>query len=177
MRSWCVVLVAAVAALAAPRVRAADFCSTCELQLGVGATYHYWDYTNSVVVPVAFNFDADRWELAAFRFTKQQEYFSNTFNAHIVWATPYWGTSLTRRLEVVKLERFKLFLGLGASYKTQENRQTASLWNFSEQVGMRFIPEEGYAIELVGRHWSNAGLKLPNHGQDFVTLMFSVHVF
>ena len=78
---------------------------------------------------------------------------------------------------MVRLEHFKVFLGLGASYKTQENRQTASLWNFSEQVGMRYIPKEGCAIELVGRHWSNAGLKLPNHGQDFVTVMFSVYVF
>jgi len=41
MRSGCVLLAAVLAALAGPVVRAADFCSTCEVQLGLGATYHY----------------------------------------------------------------------------------------------------------------------------------------
>jgi hypothetical protein len=37
------------------------------------------------------------------------------------------------------------------------------------------MPKKGMTIELVGRHWSNGGLKLPNHGQDFATLTFSVY--
>jgi Lipid A 3-O-deacylase (PagL) len=175
MRSWCVVLAAALAALAAPHARAADFCSSCEVQLGVGATYHFWEYTKSLVVPVAFNFDHDRWELAAFRFTHNQHYFSDTFTGEVVLATPYWGFSLTRRLELLKHEHWRVVIGLGAAYKTQENRGLSSLWNFSEQAGLRFTPKPGYSIELIGRHWSNGGLKLPNHGQDFVTVMFSVY--
>jgi hypothetical protein len=169
------VLAAALTALAAPPVRAADFCSTCELQLGIGATYHFWAYTHSLVVPAAFNFDDDRWELAVFRFPSDQQYFSTTFNARIIWAEPYWGASLTRRLELIRREHWRVFVGLGGSYKSRENRQIASLWNFSEQLGVRITPAPGYSIELVGRHWSNGGLKLPNHGQDFATLMFTVY--
>src|SRR5579859_4893259 len=120
MRSWCVVLAAALAALAAPRARAADFCSSCELQLGLGATYHYWGYNGSLVIPVALNFDRDRWELAAFRFTSNQRYFAEAFNYNVLWATPYWGASLTRRLELVKLQHWRLYIGLGAAYKSQE---------------------------------------------------------
>jgi hypothetical protein len=175
MRSWCVVLAAAWAALAGSPVRAADFCSTCELQLGVGAAYHYWGYSGSFVVPVALNFDHDRWELGVFRFTHPQNYYDDTFKVHILWADAYWGASLTRRVELLKFQHWRLFAGLGAAYKSEENRQIASLWNFSEQVGIRYLPAKGYSIELVGRHWSNAGLKLPNHGQDFVTVMFSVY--
>ena len=39
---------------------------------------------------------------------------------------------------------------------------------------MRIVPTPGTTIELVMRHWSNAGLKLPNHGQDFATLTFTL---
>ena len=39
MRSGFVLLAAAVLAMAAPNVRAGDFCSTCEVQLGLGGTY------------------------------------------------------------------------------------------------------------------------------------------
>jgi hypothetical protein len=174
--SWCVVLLVGVAALAATsEVCAADFCGSCEIQVGVGATYHYWGSNHSAVVPLALNFDHDRWELAAFRFTHRQQYWSDTFNYDVLWADPYWGFSLTRRVELFKHEHWRLFLGLGAAYKTQENRQIASLWNFSEQAGLRLTPSAGYAIELTWRHWSNAGLKKPNHGQDFATVMLSVY--
>jgi Lipid A 3-O-deacylase (PagL) len=176
MRSWCVLLALAWAALAAPQARADDFCATCELQLGIGATYHFWGYTHSLVVPVAFNFDHDRWELAAFRFASGQHYHDSTFyNVDVPFANPYWGASFTRRLELFKRPHWRLFAGLGASYKSREDRLSSSLWNFSEQLGLRITPSPGYTIELVGRHWSNGGLKLPNHGQDFATVMFSVY--
>jgi len=32
------------------------------------------------------------------------------------------------------------------------------------------FPEKVAVGELTVRHWSNAGIRLPNHGQDFVTL-------
>jgi hypothetical protein len=178
MRSWFVVLAVAFATLAAPRVRAADFCSSCEIQLGVGATYHYWGYTHSLVVPLAFNFGRDRWgswELAAFRFPSRQNYYSTTFRWWVYYADPYWGGSLTRRLELFRYPHWRVILGLGAAYKSEENTLSASHWNFSEQLGVRLTPRPGLAIELIGRHWSNGGLKLPNHGQDFVTLMFTVY--
>jgi hypothetical protein len=68
-----------------------------------------------------------------------------------------------------------VIVGLGASYKTQENTLSASRWNIAEQLGLRITPKPSFAIELIGRHWSNGGLKLPNHGQDFATLMVTVY--
>ena len=175
MRSWCVLVAAALAALAGPGVHAADFCSTCEVQLGLGATYHFWGTTHSLVAPLTVDFDRNRWEFGAFRFTSNQEFFDDTFNGHTRIATPYWGFSFSRRVELFRHPTWRVIIGLGASYKTQPNTASASLWNVSEQVGLRFTPKPSYAIELIGRHWSNGGLKLPNHGQDFATLMFTVY--
>ena len=175
MRSWWVLLAAAGAALAAPNVRAGDFCATCEVQLGFGATYHYWGTTHGLVVPMILNFDHDRWELGAFRFVKGQEFFDSTFGVDVRFATPYWGFSLSRRLELFRHPHWRVIVGLGASYKTEEDRLSSSYWNFAEQLGLRLTPQRGWSIELIGRHWSNGGLKLPNHGQDFATLTFSVY--
>lgn len=175
MRSWCVLLAAGCAALAAPAVRAAEFCASCEVQLGLGATYHFWGYTHSVVIPVVLNFGEDRWEFGAFRFPSSQRFFDSTFDVNVRFATPYWGLSLTRRLELFKHPRWRVIVGLGGSYKTEEDTLSSSYWNFTEQLGLRLTPTPACTIELVGRHWSNAGLKLPNHGQDFVTLMFKLY--
>jgi len=138
-------------------------------------TYHFWGFTHSPVVPVALNFDRDRWELAAFRFTRDQNFYDDTFKWYVRFATPYWGASLTRRLELFRHPHWRIIVGLGAAYKAKEDTLSASHWNFSEQLGLRITPTPGCAIELVGRHWSNAGLKLPNHGQDFATVMFTVY--
>jgi hypothetical protein len=38
-------------------------------------------------------------------------------------------------------------------------------------LGLRFpLPGNRVVGELTFRHWSNGGIRLPNHGQDFVTL-------
>jgi len=150
------------------------FCSTCELQLGIGGTFHYWAMTHGIVVPVTFNFDDNRYELGAFRMATAQSFYSERFQGTEHNANPYWGFSASRRWELFKRYHWRLVLGLGASYKTEEDALSASHWNFAEQVGVRFVPRRGFAVELTGRHWSNGGLKLPNHGQDFVTLTVSV---
>ena len=57
----------------APRLaQAQDFCQSCELQVGLGGTYHYWGSTGSLVLPVSLTWSDNRYELAAFRFTDQQ---------------------------------------------------------------------------------------------------------
>jgi hypothetical protein len=104
MRSWFALLAVLCMASAASAVRAEDVCSSCELQLGFGATYHYWGYTHGLVVPIGFTFDHDRWELAAFRFTKSQTFYDTTFAEDVRFATPYWGFSFSRRLELLKLQ-------------------------------------------------------------------------
>jgi hypothetical protein len=169
------VVLAALAALATPRARAADFCSTCELQLGIGGAFHFFGYNHSPVIPLAFNFDQDRWELAVFRFSNRQEYYSTTFFYNIEWSRPHWAAAFSRRLELLPHEHWRLFLGLGAGYRSAEDRNIASLWNFAEQGGFRLTPRKNLAIELAYRHFSNAGLKKPNHGQDFATLTFSIY--
>jgi hypothetical protein len=93
----------------------------------------------------------------------------------IHFADPYWGFSFARRLELFPQKHWTFFAALGASYKTEQDRLSSSWFNFNEEVGLRIMPKKGMTIELVGRHWSNAGLKLPNHGQDFATLTFSVY--
>jgi Lipid A 3-O-deacylase (PagL) len=178
MRATFVRIAAALAVLAIPVARAADdstFCSTCELQFGLGGTYHYWGTTHSLVIPMIVNVDEHRWELAAFRFTGPQRFYDTTFLYHITFAEPYWGFSLSRRILLFEHKHWSLVAGLGASYKTREDRLSSSLWNFAYQAGVRLTPAEGVAIELVGRHWSNSGLKLPNHGQDFAALTFSIY--
>ncbi len=178
MRSWFVVLVAAYAALAAPRLRAANFCSTCEVEVGAGFTYHYWEWTHSAVIPVVLDFAPDRWgrwQLGAFRFAHAQEYYNTTFGAHVRFTDPYWGFSFTRHLELFTHPHWRLVLGLGGAYRSEEDRQISSHWNFSEEFGVRLTPSRRWTIELLGRHWSNGGLKLPNHGQDFATIMFTLY--
>jgi Lipid A 3-O-deacylase (PagL) len=48
--------------------------------------------------------------------------------------------------------------------------------NFASQRGVRFpLPDNRAVGELTFRHWSNGGIRLPNHGQDFVTLTVSLN--
>jgi hypothetical protein len=109
MRSGCVVLAAACLALAAPTVRAGDFCSTCEVQLGLGGTYHWVGWSHGIVAPIIFTFDHDRWEFGAFRFTKGQDFYDSTFGVDIHVADPYWGFSFARRLELFPQRHWTFF--------------------------------------------------------------------
>ncbi len=150
------------------------FCSSCELQLGGGATFHYWSWSHSPVVPIVFTLDGDRYEIGAFRMVRSQNFYDDTFLYHVTFAQPYWGFSAMRRIELLRHPHWRVLLGLGFSYKTAADTLSASHWNFAEMVGLRFTPARGFNIDVLGRHWSNAGLKLPNHGQDFVTVTFTV---
>jgi hypothetical protein len=53
-------------------VHAQSFCDSCEVQVGLGATYHYWATTGSLVLPVSVSWSENRYEFGAFRFTAQQ---------------------------------------------------------------------------------------------------------
>src|SRR5690242_9161747 len=77
--------------------RAQDFCQSCEVQVGLGGTYHYWGTTGSLVLPVSLTWSDNRWELAAFRFTNEQLIpFPGTHRERRI-ADPYWGASLSHR--------------------------------------------------------------------------------
>ena len=149
-------------------------CGDCKLQLGAGATYHYWGATAGLVLPVTVLLDGDRYELGAFRMATGQHFYDRHFNEVLQTATPYWGFSASRRWNLLRRPYWRLVLGLGGSYKTQENDLSSTRWNFAEQLGLRLTPNGRLTLELTFRHWSNAGLKLPNRGQDFATLSFVV---
>jgi len=45
--------------------------------------------------------------------------------------------------------------------------------NFTEQLGCRFTRSDvGPGFEIALRHMSNAGLKKPNKGEDYVTVLY-----
>jgi hypothetical protein len=66
-----------------------------------------------------------------------------------------------------------LFFGFGGAYKTETDDLNGSNWNFAEQLGWRFPPwANGGRVEFTLRHVSNAGLKKPTRGEDFLTLAY-----
>jgi hypothetical protein len=168
------VLLALLAARALSAAAAGGFCGSCELETGIGGTYHFWNTTHGIVLPLTLNFSDGRYELGVFRMATAQSYFSDHFHGVEHNAQPYWGFSAARRFAVLRFRHWRLLLGVGGSYKTEEDILSASHWNFDEQVTVRITPNKFMAIELSARHWSNGGLKLPNHGQDFATLTFTV---
>src|SRR4029077_52472 len=63
------------------------------------------------------------------------------------------------------------FFGFGIAAKTESDQLSVTRWDFASQLGVRFpLPGNRVVGELTFRHWSNGGVRLPNHGQDFVTL-------
>lgn len=148
-------------------------CGGCRVAVGIGETYHFWARTGGIVVPVAFNWGRGRYELGVFRMATRQEleYRGEVPDRRV--ARPYWGFSATRRWELLGPPAARLFIGLGVAYKTETDELTSTHWNFAEQLGFRFrLGRGGHGLELCLRHWSNAGLRLPNHGQDFFTLTY-----
>ena len=156
----------------APRnVLAAPLCASCELQIGVGGTYHYWGSTGGVVLPVTLSWSENRYEFGVFRMARQQTLSDSNIRTQRLMANPYWGVSLSRRWQVFARGPVSGFIGFGTAYRTETDELTATHWNFAEQLGARYrLPGGRMVAELTVRHWSNAGIKLPNHGQDFATL-------
>jgi hypothetical protein len=161
----------------APRLALAQaFCQSCEVQVGVGGTYHYWATTGSLVLPVSVTWSDNRYEFAAFRFTDQQLLpFPGTHRERLM-ANPYWGTSLSRRLRLFDLGPVQGYAGFGLAEKSESDVLSVTRWDFAEQLGLRFhLPGKRVIGEVTMRHWSNAGIRLPNHGQDFATVTFRLN--
>src|SRR3984957_9172663 len=98
----------------APRLaQAQGFCQSCEVQVGLGATYHYWGTTGSLVLPVSLTWSDNRYELAGFRFADQQlAPFPGTHRERLM-ADPYWGLSLSRRFQVFDHGPVQGYVGFG----------------------------------------------------------------
>lgn len=155
-----------------PRLGSAQsLCETCEVQLGIGHTYHFWGSTGGVVLPVTLNWSENRYELGLFRMSTRQILYDEHYRYGHLMAQPYWGLSLSRRWRLFDRGPVRGFFGFGISAKTESDQLSVTRLDFASQFGVRF-PLPGHLVvgELVFRHWSNGGIRLPNHGQDFVTL-------
>jgi hypothetical protein len=160
-----------VCAVCAPRsAEAQSLCGGCEVQLGLGGTYHYWGTTGGVVVPVSVTWSESRYELGLFRVTTAQTLAERGSRSGRVMADPYWGISLSRRWQLFTVGPVRGFFGFGLAGKTESDALSVTRWDFASQLGVRFrLPGNHLIGELSMRHWSNAGIRLPNHGQDFAT--------
>jgi hypothetical protein len=165
-------LLALVCAAYAPRFANAQFhCTSCEVEIGVGGTYHYWATTGSLVVPVTVNWDEGRYEFGVFRFTDEQLIPAPGTHKERLMAHPYWGASLSRRWQIFERGPVRGFFGFGLAGRSESDQLSTTRWDFASQLGLRFpLPGDRVIGELTVRHWSNGGVKLPNHGQDFATL-------
>ena len=150
--------------------RRSSFCRGCEFSLGVGGTYHSFDATGGVVIPMTVSWDRSRWEFGLFHFSEQTS-DDNAENVERLVARPYWGASLSRRFQFFERGPLRAIFGFGVSYRTEQDILSATHWNFSSQLGLRFQSPNFPAIfELSARHWSNGGVRTPNRGQDFTIL-------
>jgi Lipid A 3-O-deacylase (PagL) len=150
---------------------AQSLCETCEVQIGIGDTYHFWGTTGGVVLPATLNWSEGRYELGLFRFSSRQILYDAHYPSGRLMADPYWGLSLSRRWRLFDRGPVRGFFGFGIAAKTESNQLSVTRLDFASQFGLRFpMPGNRIVGELTFRHWSNGGIRLPNHGQDFVTL-------
>jgi len=181
MRVKALIHTAAVALLLtagyAPRFATAQsLCESCELQIGIGETYHFWGTTGGVVLPITLNWSDSRYELGLFRLSRRQILYNEHYPNGRLMADPYWGLSLSRRWRIFTRGPVRGFFGFGISAKTESDQLSVTRLDFASQLGVRFrFPGNRVVGELTFRHWSNGGIRLPNHGQDFVTLTVSLN--
>ena len=174
LRIWIALLIAAAHVPAL--TRAESLCESCELQMGIGWTYHFWGSTGGLVLPLTLQWNGGRYELGLFRVSRQQILFDTRYPYGHVMADPYWGLSISRRWRLYEKGPLRLFFGFGISAKTESDQLSCTRLNFASQLGVRFrLPGDRIVGELTMRHWSNAGIRLPNHGQDFATLTFRLN--
>src|SRR6516162_9737649 len=76
----------------APRFASAEsLCESCELQIGIGDTYHFWGSTGGVVIPITLNWSESRYELGLFRLSRRQILYNAHYPTGRLMADPYWG--------------------------------------------------------------------------------------
>ena len=143
--------------------------------VGVGTTFdttfNFFGWTDGIVVPLTLELADSRWELGIFRMTNSQRFARGSFPKYATH--PYWGFTAMRRWQVLHRSRGRLYLGFGANYRSETDDLETTRWNFAYLVAVRFdLDSHGRLLELGIRHWSNAWIRQPNRGQNFVTLSF-----
>jgi hypothetical protein len=139
--------------------------------LGAGMTFQYDGSKGTDLVFATWSTRDDHYELAAFRFLTPQTRLGCAL------AEPNWVFEASRRWrlhwKLIDHSGMDIFFGIGAAYKTKTDDLDGSNLNFAEQLGWRFPQQaHGGRVEFALRHVSNAGLKKPNKGEDFLTLAY-----
>lgn len=185
MRCWGLLLLAAACAVPGPSLArsTADAhyggspltpCPECNLLVGFGGTFKYFDWTDGIVIPITLEIDESRWELGAFRFARGQYLKEpSLLPLSVRGAQPYWGFTAMRRWQVLHRRWGRLYLGFGANYKNETDYLDSTYWNFAYLIAVRFDVGRSGLVELAVRHWSNAWFRMPNRGQNFATVSFS----
>jgi hypothetical protein len=183
-RAWLLVPIVIVSACLGPRLARADDvqpyswtpwnpCPGCDLLVGVGTTFNFWNWTDGLILPVTLEIDDSRWEVGAFRIATAQYVKESAYPASMRSANPEWGFDAMRRWQLLHRSWGKLYFGFGANYK-MESDWIDPRWNFAYMVGVRFYVGSGSILELSVRHWSDAWFRAPNRGEDFVMLSFGL---
>jgi hypothetical protein len=135
--------------------------------LGGGVTYQFDGTKSAYIGAFTWTWNDDRFELGAIRFADGQ------LGKAVSLANPNWTFQFSGRWTFIRKPKAKFFFGLGSAYKTKMDDLNGSHLNFAEQLGVRFPRSDvGPGFEIVVRHMSNAGLKKPNKGQDFITVIY-----
>lgn len=149
-------------------------CEDCQLHVGLGSTYHFWGATGGTVVPATLTWGRGRYELGLFRMATEQVMSERGWRGSRLMAEPYWGVSASRRWKIAGHNAGRVYFGFGGSYKSEADPLNATRWNFASQLVMRVqLPRSHSDVEFSLRHWSNAGIRLPNRGQDFFTVSYA----
>jgi len=150
-------------------------CPKCKLLVGAGQTYQFWGWSDGIVLPVTLELDESRWELGAFRVATRQIAIGHGYPPpDYTSAPPFWGFSAMRRWQFLHRSWFRLYAGVGGSYKTEIDTLDATRLNFSYLLAIRLdLGASGSLFEIAARHWSNANIRKPNIGENFLTLSFS----
>ena len=167
LSSWAV-----CALLLAPAARADGLLTPCECDVlvGAGATFKFFAWSQGVVIPIQLEIDQSRWEIGAYRLATAQSFEESYIlpTSHV--AEPYWGFTAMRRWQILHRGWSRLYVGFGANYRTEVDYLVASKWNFAYVIAERFDLPHGALLELAWRHWSDAWIREPDRGQNFVTL-------
>lgn len=176
------VLISVISGVTSPAARARDgagrisqllgtvHCPRCALMLGVGTTFWPQHWTDGIVAPVMLEIDQSRWEIGVYRFATNQYLKYPGFPPSTISAHPYWGFTAMRRWQVLHRKRWKLYLGFGAAYRSETDLLEPIHWNFAYLVALRYALRGGTFLELSVRHWSDAWIRNPNRGQNFLVL-------
>ena len=148
-------------------------CPRCNLLLGAGTTYQFLAFSDGLVLPITLEIDQSRWEIGAFRVATRQVGARNGYPP-FTSSEPFWGFSGMRRWQFLHRSFVRFYAGFGGSYKKEIDILDSTRLNFAYLLAVRFdLNKSGTLLELSARHWSNAYIKRPNTGENFLTLSFS----